>query len=478
MIGRMIRRAVRRTILSRIVRASLVLASLALVCPTLAQGQAASQPQKTSRPQEKGPKQPPATVTTVAHDSTTTRVVVDGITVIHRQTNTNLFVANLYLLGGVQLATPQTAGLEPMLLEVTERGTKKYPGEALRRAMSRTGSEIGVAATDDYTVYGLRTTTDRIDSTWSIYADRLLHPTLAPADFAFVRDNRVAALQQRVDDADALLEYLADSVAFVGYPYALSAVGTERSLAAITLDQLKEFHRTQFVRSRLMLVVVGNISRARLERLVHATFGTLPAGSYAWKVPEALGPRAGSNVHVVSRRLPTNYILGWWSGPSAGAADVPALRVATAILQGRLFAEVRSRRNLTYAVEARFRDRAVTSGGLYVTTTRPDETLRVMREQVQGLQEELIPTKALAPLVQQFITEYFLDNETSGAQADFLARAELYRGDYRAGDRFVADLRAVTGEDVQRVAREWMRNTRFTYIGNPSQLNRFTLMAF
>ena len=38
------------------------------------------------------------------------------------------------------------------------------------------------------------------------------------------------------------------------------------------------------------------------------------------------------------------------------------------------------------------------------------------------------------PLVQQFITEYFLDNETSGAQADFLARAELYRGDYRAGD--------------------------------------------
>jgi len=463
------------------IRTTILLAALGVACPTLVPAQAAPQPQKTSRPQEKGPARPAATVasaTAIANDSSTTRFVVDGITVIQRRTNTNLFVANLYLLGGVQLATPQTAGLEPMLLEVTERGTKKYPGESLRRAMSRTGSEIGVAANDDYTIYGLRTTTDRIDSTWSIYADRLLNPILAPADFAFVRDNRVAALQQREDDPDALLEYLADSVAFVGYPYALSAVGTDRSLAAITLEQLKEFHRTQMVRSRMMLVVVGNIPRDRLERLVHSTFGTLPAGTYSWKVPEALGPRTGSNVHVVSRRLPTNYILGWWSGPSAGAADVPALRVATAILQGRLFAEVRSRRNLTYAVEARFRDRAVTSGGLYVTTTRPDETLRVMREQVQGLQEELIPTQALAPLVQQFITEYFLDNETSGAQADFLARAELYRGDYRAGDRFVADLRAVTGEDVQRVAREWMRSMRFTYIGNPSQLNRFTLMAF
>ena len=464
------------------IRGLVLLAGLTVAGPTFVRSQVATQPQKTSRPPEQGAKPPAAVaaspVVAVAHDSSTSRFVVDGITVIQRRTNTNLFVANLYLLGGVALATPQTAGLEPMLLEVTERGTKTYPGEELRRAMSRTGSEIGVAATDDYTVYGLRTTTDRIDSTWSIYADRILNPTLTPADFAFVRENRVAALQQREDDADALLEYLADSVAFVGYPYALSAVGTDRSLASITLDQLKEFHRTQVVRSRMMLVVVGNIPRERLARLVHTTFGTLPAGSYSWKVPEALGPRAGSNVHVVSRRLPTNYILGWWSGPSAGAADVPALRVATAILQGRLFAEVRSRRNLTYAVEARFRDRAVTSGGLYVTTTRPDETLRVMREQVQGLQEELIPTKALAPLVQQFITEYFLDNETSGAQADFLARAELYRGDYRAGDRFVADLRAVTGEDVQRVAREWMRNIRFTYIGNPSQLNRFTLMAF
>lgn len=466
------------------IRRAVLLAGLALACPSLLPAQVATQPEKTSQktgqPEEKGPKRPAAAspVVSVAHDSTTTRFVVDGITIIHRQTNTNLFVANLYLLGGVQLATQRTAGLEPMLLEVTERGTKKYPGGSLRRAMSRTGSEIGIAATDDYTVYGLRTTTDRIDSTWSIYADRLLNPTLAPADFDFIRENRVAALAQREDDPDALLEYLADSVAFVGYPYALSAVGNEHSVASITLDQLKEFHRTQLVRSRMMLVVVGNIPRERLVRLVHSTFGTLPAGSYAWKVPDALGPREGSSVHIVSRRLPTNYILGWWSGPSAGAADVPALRVATAILQGRLFAEVRSRRNLTYAVEARFRDRAVTSGGLYVTTTRPDETLRVMREQVTSLQEELIPTKALAPLVQQFITEYFLDNETSGAQADFLAHAELYRGDYRAGDRFVADLRAVTGEDVQRVAREWMRNTRFTYIGNPSQVNRFTLMAF
>lgn len=411
-------------------------------------------------------------------DSGTTRFEVDGVKVIYRHTNTNLFVANLYLLGGVSLSTPATAGLETMLLEVTERGTKKYPGDALRRAMARTGSEIGVSAHEDFTIYGLRTTTDRVDSTWSIYADRLLQPTLDASEFAFVRENRVAAVSQREDSPDALLEYLADSVAFAGNPYALSPVGTARSLSGITLEQLRNFHRTQLVKSRLLLVVVGNLPRAQIDRLVRQSFATLPAGDYQWKVPPVMGARAGSNVHIVSRRVPTNYILGWWSGPPAGHPDVPALRVASAILSGRLFAEVRSRRNLTYAVDARFRDRALTSGGLYVTTTQPDTTLAIMRNELRNLQQITLRTEYLQPLVQQFITEYFLDNETSGAQADFLARAELYRGDFRAGDRFMAELRAVTGEDVRRVAETWMKDIRFTYIGNPAQVNRFRLMSF
>jgi zinc protease len=411
-------------------------------------------------------------------DTGTIRFEVDGVRVIHRQTNNNLVVANLYLLGGVQLATQSTAGIETLLLEVSERGTQRYPGDRLRRAMARTGSAIGVEAHADWTMFGLRTTTDHLDSTWSIYTDRLLHPTLAQADVEFVRDNRVAGLDQRVDSPDALLEYLADSVAFAGQPYGLSPVGTSASIRRATREQLVAFQREHMVKSRLLLVVVGNIPRAKLQTMIRNSLATLPPGTYRWSAPPGGVARPGSNVHIEPRRLPTNYILGWWEGPPAGHKDVPALRVASAILSGRLFAEIRSRRNLTYAVEARFRDQALTSGGLYVTTTRPDTTLSLMRAEIKNLQSFTIPTENLRPLIQQFLTEYFMDNETSSAQADFLARAELYRGDYRAAERFVADLRGVTGEDVQRVARTYMRDIRFAYIGNPQQVNRFRLMGF
>jgi hypothetical protein len=44
--------------------------------------------------------------------------------------------------------------------------------------------------------------------------------------------------------------------------------------------------------------------------------------------------------------------------------------------------------------------------------------------------------------------------------------------------RFVAELRAVTGEDVQRVSQQYMRQLRFAYVGEPSRVNRFRLMSF
>lgn len=411
-------------------------------------------------------------------DTGTIRFDVGGVRVIHRQTDNNLFFAKLYLLGGTQLVSQETAGLEPFLLDVSERGSARYPGERLRRALARSGSQMGVEAHRDWTVFGIGTTTDRLDSAWAIYTDRLLRPTLAPEDVEFVRGTTVAALAQREDSPDALLEHLADSVAFAGHPYGIPPRGTAQTVGRITREQLQQFHREQMLQSRMLLVVVGNVPRAKLQQMIASSLGTLPRGEYRWSPPPTNQQRPGSSVLIEPRRLPTNYILGWWEGPPAGHPDVPALRVASAILSGRLFAEVRSRRNLTYAVEAKYRDEALTSGGLYVTTTRPDTTLGIMRVEIRNLQSFAIPTENLRPLIQQFLTEYFLDNESSGEQADFLARAELYRGDFRAAERFVADLRAVTGEHVQRVARQYMRGIRFAYIGNPTQVNRFRLMGF
>jgi zinc protease len=410
-------------------------------------------------------------------DTATVTYVVSGVRVIQRKTTASIVVANLYLLGGVRQATPRTAGLENFLLAVGDRGTQKYPREILRRALARTGSEIGVSPAEDWTLVSIRTTTRELDSTWSIFAEKIMHPVLDSGDVEFVREQMVSGVRQRADSPEATLDYLSDIIAYAGSSYALSPVGTESSLSRITRAELRAYERDQMVTSRMLLVIVGNVARARVEALVGATIGKLPAGKYVWMMPDTM-PTRPADVIFDQRPLPTNYIQGFINGPPANSPDAPALRVAAAVLSGRMFAEIRSRRNLTYAVSASFRDRGLTSMELYVTTTSPDTTVALMSEQVHELQDGEIETSRLRPLVQQFITEYFLDNETITAQADFLARNQIYRGDFHAAARFVADLKAVTGADVRRVARIYFKNVRWAYVGDPSRIKLDRLLIF
>jgi zinc protease len=129
-------------------------------------------------------------------------------------------------------------------------------------------------------------------------------------------------------------------------------------------------------------------------------------------------------------------------------------------------------------VESPFVERAYGVAGLYVTTVDPNAVLRIMRDELSTLQTETVDPEGLKRLVQQFITEFYLKNETNADQANVLARAEVFEGDFRAADRFMANLQKVTPEDVRRVARDYMKDFRFAYVGDASKLDRSLLTQF
>ncbi len=449
----------------------------AALIPAWLGAQATTTRPPTTRPATTRPSVVPAS-SGATEDSLTSRFEVSGIPVILRRVGANNVVAaNLYLLGGVRQLTSANQGIENFLLEATERGTAKYPRDVLRNKMAQLGSAIVVGPGVDWTAIGLRSTVTNFDSTWAILADRLMAPTLAPAEVELVREQFVTGVRQRKDSPDALLDYLADSIAFAGHPYALDPIGNEASLTKLTVADLKAYRAEQLVTSRMLLVVVGNVSRTRVEKLVRESIGRLPRGTYSWSLPTPPADMVGA--YVVERKpLPTNYLQGYFHGPAANGKDYAALRLACAVLSGRLFSEVRSKRNLTYSVNAPFVERALSMGGLYVTTTSPDEVLNIMIEQVRAMKEGEITEDGLERLVQQFIVTYFLDNETNADQANMLARAELYQGDYRAAGRFVDDLRAVTPTDIRNASRKYMTNIRWAYVGDPARVTPARLLRF
>ena len=414
----------------------------------------------------------------VADTAVTTRFDVAGIPVILRRNPANeVVVANLYLLGGARQLSAQTAGIETMVLATSERGTRRFPGSVLRQRTARLGSTISIEPSDDWSAIGLHAIRATFDSTWALMADRVIAPTLDPREVEIVRAQMLTGARQRGNDPDDAASELADSLLHQRHPYAIPTAGSEASLSAITVAQLRQYHAQQFVTSRMLLVVVGNVDRPQVERLVRATLATLPRGTYRWTPPPALANGARA-IAFDNRSLPTNYLLGLVPGPSATSPDYTALRVATAVLSGRLFTEVRSRRNLSYAVESPFHERAFAVGGLYVTTTNPNAVLRIMRDELDALQNDQVEAAGLKRLEQQFITEYYLKNETNADQANVLARAELYQGDYRAADRFMAELRRVTPADVERVAKKYLNNFRFAFVGDTTKVDRGLLSRF
>jgi len=411
-------------------------------------------------------------------DTSTSSFNVNGLNVIlRRNTSNEVVAANVYLLGGTQQLTPATQGIEMFLLNASERGTKHFPGDSIRRAIARLGTRFTTEPSDDWTLVGFTGVGATFDSSWAVLTDRLTAPTLDSAQVELVRAQMIATLRREENDPDQVVKHMADSLSFSGHPYDFAPEGTINTLQSLTLSQLQSYEQSQMVTSRMLVVVVGNIDRAHLEPLVQQTLAQLPHGSYTWSPPHAPA-RLGRTLATRAAPLPTNYLLGYYPGPSARDPDYQALRIATAVLSGRFFTEIRSRQNLSYEVDAPFVDRALSSGGIYVTTTDPNATLRSMRAELNRLQTELIDPAGLERLVQQFLTDYFLKNETNGDQASFLARAQIYQGDYRAASHFVDDLRRVKPEDVRRVARQYMHDFRFAYVGKPEALSRDLISMF
>ena len=410
-------------------------------------------------------------------DSLTVSYDVSGLKIIQRPNYANDVIAvHLYLLGGRRQLTAETQGIEAFLVRASKYGTAKYPGDSTRMAWSRTGSVFMAEAGDDWTDVGFLAVTSEFDSTWSVFAERLIHPTLSAASVALVRQQMLASVHQRVISPDGYLYMLSDSVAFHGRPYGLEPNGTEMSLGLLDSAALATYERTQMVTSRMLLVVVGNVGRAKVERAVAATLGTLPKGDYVWSLPRDSMP-APVPVVMRARPVPTNYVYGVFDGPCASAKDYAAFRVATVVLSARIHQMVRTQHSLGYAVNAPFIERGTAAGGVYFTTAAPEKVLPIVKDQIHWVQH-MNPMMTMRHFVESFILDYLASNSTDDEQADFLARAQLYQGSYRKASDAMEELRNVTVNDVRSAAQHYFSHIQFVYVGDTTRVSRQDFASF
>ena len=420
-----------------------------------------------------------AVATPVASQTpTVSKFDVAGIPVIFKPVRANDVVAvRLYLRGGSASLSPSNAGIEDLMFQAATRGTSRYDKDAFNAKLVETGTTINSGAEYDFSVFALQAVKQHWNEAWDLFAEAALHPTYPAAEVDVVRAQLVDAAKRIPDDPDSYVTYLADSSLFAGHPYAARPTGTPASLASITRQALVDWHNRRFTKENLLLVVVGNVNRDDLTRKITASFGSLPARGGSAASPPALGT-VSPDVVIVKRELPTNYILGLFAAPPPSSSDYAAMTVATDILSHRLFEEVRTKRNLSYAVFSGLDNRAANFGQLYVTAVDPDTTIKVMFAEVRRLQREPLSQADLAEEVNTFLTQFWIQQQSNMGQARQLGLFELLGGGWHNLDRYAEAVRRVTPADVQRVASQYLQHARFAVIGDEAKIGKPLFTSF
>ena len=396
---------------------------------------------------------------------------VNGLKVLLKRREGSLTVAaGLFIRGGAANINAQNAGIETLMLSAATEATTNFPRDKMRSELSRMGTVIGSSSNNDYSVLSLATTRMHFERSWQIFTDVVLRPSFTKEDVALVQQRQVVSLSDDTDNPDVYLQKLQERVAYAGHPYLNSTSGTPETVGKLTPEDLRSYHAKLMETSRLLLVIVGDLNPDDVRTLVTAGFGKLPRGTYK---SEAMPQLAfdKSSVEVTPRELPTNYVQGLFTAPSLTSPDIYAMRIASSMLRDRVFEEVRVKRNLSYAPDAFLRTQAANVGGLYVTAVDANQSIRVMLNEIARLQNQPVDADDIHAVIAQYLTTYYLGQETNAAQAGELAQYELIGGGWRNSVNFLERLTAVTPADIQRVAQKYMKNIRFVVLGNPKSVD-------
>jgi zinc protease len=430
---------------------------------TGALGQVAATAQKAA------PAAPQAAVAarTAADDATSDFTLANGLKVIHRFVKGNEVVAaRVYFRGGARNITEKNAGIETLLFEVAQAGTKNFTKSQINRELARMGTVVNSGGGYDYSVLASLSVRQHFDRSWQLLTDMALNPTFDEKEVALERDRLVNALRQEGDDPETYVTSQSEKLLYAAHPYSNRPFGTVESVGKLTAAELKAYHAAHLSASRLLVVVVGNVTQDEVRRKVEMAFGRLPRGDYKPEPPPAFKAAEAPEFKLIERGVPTYYIRGVFAAPSIGHPDYPALMVATNIIYQQFFQEVRVQRNLSYAPNIELLTQGANSGFISVSTPKPNEAIRVMFDQIELIQKNTIRKEALPEILTGFLTTYYRNLETNDAQAARLGEYELLAGDWRKALTWIDDVNKVTPEDINRVAVNYLHTFRFAVIGD------------
>ncbi len=366
-------------------------------------------------------------------------------------------------------------GLANLLTGLFDEGAGDLDSETYQSRLDDAGAEMSFTARRD-SIYGsMRLLADQREEAFDLLRMAIVEPRFDQAPIDRIRAQIVSGIVSGARDPEVAAQLKWASALYGDHPYARRDEGTEQSLATITADDLRAFHKAIFAREKLKISVVGAIDADTLKADLDKLFGGLPEKPVLTPIPD-VQPKLGQEVRV-EYDLPQTMIQLAYPGVERTAPDFFGAVLMNHILGGgtftsRLFDEVREKRGLTYGISSSLVNYEHANALTIGTSTRADkaaEALALIRDVIRKMADDGPTQTELDAAKKYLIGAYAINNlDSSSAIASTLVELQLQDLGIDYMDRRAGLINAVTLEDTKAAAKKLLTVDPAILIVGPS----------
>jgi zinc protease len=391
------------------------------------------------------------------------------IAVLHHE-QPAVSVRLLVRAGSVQ-DPPGKTGVASLAASLLDQGAAGKSAQEIADHIDFIGGALATGSGSDLSFVNVVVMKDSFDVGMNLLVDVARSPAFAAEEIDRQKQQISSSLQVNGNDPDYVASVLLERLVYGFHPYGLPNSGTPETLSGITRADLQEFHRRYFVPNNMILAIVGDVTSDEAFAAAERAFGGWPAAEVP-PVKVVDPPPPTRRVVVIDKpdAVQTEIRIGQLAIPRKHD-DYMAFDLAAKILGGeganRLHRVLRSERGLTYGAQADTQARK--QGGHLVaeTDTRTEttgEALRLMVDEFSRLQRDRVSQAELSDAQAYLAGSFPLTIETPGDIAAQVLNVVFYELPVEEIGTFRERVQAVRPDDIQRVARQYVRPDRLSIV--------------
>jgi zinc protease len=360
-------------------------------------------------------------------------------------------------------------GVASLTADLLTEGSKTRTASQISQAFDSLGASYGTSADTDYAVLTLTVLRKDFDTGLDLLADLLQHPSFPEAEVGRRREAALARIKASEDDPGQVAERAFVKTLFPGEPYGHEVIGTPEAVGKLTRKEIVAFYTQHYRPDGSIITVVGDISAPEIRDRMEQALRDWKKGAAAPFEYPAVAAAHAETVTVDKPITQASIILGQ-RGVARDNPDYYALQVMNYILGGggfssRLLDNIRTKAGLAYSVASFFTvNRAPGSFQVVVQTKNQSTNDAIQRacSEIDRIRQEPVSDDEVNDAKLYLTGSFPLKLDSNTKIAGFLAQVAFFNLGADYAGTYVQRINAVTKEDVQRVARQYL---------HPEQMN-------